>query len=430
MGKIYLSFLGLGTKDDNTGEFSYRDSVYELNGRESKVTKFVQGAEIEILGARSFDRILIALTEKSRDTHFQTLEKQLTDLGVKKVETLILSEEMTPEGQWGWFEKILSQIERGDHLTVDMTHGYRSMPIVFSAAIHFLQRARDVKLEAVYYGAYDKNRELSPIVDMKQFYVINDWAEAVSRVVEDADARKMAQMAETAPAFQSGGLSDPHLIQALDALTNRIRNVDINNLEEPAKQLLRLIEEKEQEASETGRILLGLVKDKFAPITREQDTYCRYNVAYFRLQLSVIRLLLEHGLFMQAYTVMREFIGSMGLVQFENVLFNNAKGRKKRQYAETFVNMIQHEREGWKFEESMDEKKEKLLPHYECLEGLGVVKTLDSFIEDLLRYRNGFDHAWTGRNGSDENMKDFGFDVLEQLSSLANLLNREGIIPV
>ncbi len=303
------------------------------------------------------------------------------------------------------------------------------MLIVCSASLHFLKHARDVKIDAVYYGAFDKNRRLAPIVDMKQFYVINDWAEAVSRLVEDADARKMAQMAEIAPGFQSEGLSDPHLIQALQTLTNRIRNIDIHHIEEPAKKLRDLIEVKEKGASETGRILLELVKDKFAPVTSRQDTAGRYNAAYFRLQLSVIRLLLQHGLFMQAYTVMREFIGSIGLVQHENVIFDNAKGRKKRQYAETFVNMIQHERKEWKFEAATDDKKEKLLPLYERLEGIGVFNTLDSFIKDLMRFRNGFDHAWTGRNGSDENMEDFGFNVLGQLTNIIDLLIREDIIP-
>ena len=91
--------------------------------------------------------------------------------------------------------------------------------------------------------------------------------------------------------------------------------------------------------------------------------------------------------------------------------------------------MIQHERKEWKFEAATDDKKEKLLPLYERLEGIGVFNTLDSFIKDLMRFRNGFDHAWTGRNGSDENMEDFGFNVLGQLTNIIDLLIREDIIP-
>ncbi len=124
MGKIYLSFLGLGTYDKKTGSYFYSKSRYELKGCESQETEFVQAAEIEILGASSFDRVLIALTEKSKETHFEALQEQLSGLGVKKVETLILGDDMTPEGQWEWFEKILAQIRMGDHLTIDLIHGF------------------------------------------------------------------------------------------------------------------------------------------------------------------------------------------------------------------------------------------------------------------------------------------------------------------
>ena len=39
-------------------------------------------------------------------------------------------------------------------------------------------------------------------------------------------------------------------------------------------------------------------------------------------------MLIEHKLFMQAYTAMREFIGSIGLIKSEKAKINNNKGRK------------------------------------------------------------------------------------------------------
>lgn len=51
-----------------------------------------------------------------------------------------------------------------------------SSRIVFSTAINFLQKAKSVTLDALYYAAFDKDRNRSPIVDMKDFCIVNEWA--------------------------------------------------------------------------------------------------------------------------------------------------------------------------------------------------------------------------------------------------------------
>ena len=48
-GRVSLSFLGLGTYDELTKCSMYRETVYELSGRKSRKTAFVQVAENVIL---------------------------------------------------------------------------------------------------------------------------------------------------------------------------------------------------------------------------------------------------------------------------------------------------------------------------------------------------------------------------------------------
>ena len=85
MRNIYLSFLGLGSFKKNMKQYVYDETVYELNGKKSGKTEFVQVAEIQILGARSFDKIVIAATQKSHDTHFENLKSQLLQTGAKNI---------------------------------------------------------------------------------------------------------------------------------------------------------------------------------------------------------------------------------------------------------------------------------------------------------------------------------------------------------
>ena len=417
MRKIYLSFLGLGNPKSG-----YNTTVYELNEKKSKKTEFVQAAEMEIIGAKKFNKIFIAVTDTSYDAHFINLEKQIKLFGGNPI-PIRLIEDFSPRGQWKWFEKILSYIEAEDELTIDLTHGYRSIPIIFSTAINFLQKAKKVKIDAVYYGAY-VGKEITPIIDMKEFYNINEWADAVTRLVEDADARQMAIVAESTPLFQMGELNDDNIIKTLQELTNTIRNVDVNSVSQKANSAIMLIKEKERDASETGRILLQLVIDKFIDLTTKAPPDGNYNKDYFQVQLEIIKLLLEHKLYMQAYTVMREFIGSIGLIGIKKANTRSSAGRKQRNKADIFVNMVQYDEEEWKFSDEQEKSQVKIIPFYEQLKELDIISILRSFCKDLLKYRNGFDHAWTAKVGAEEGIEENGKKYFEKLSKVLFLMEK------
>ncbi|MEW6665753.1 MAG: TIGR02221 family CRISPR-associated protein [Thermodesulfobacteriota bacterium] len=433
MARVYLSFLGLGSDKPGVGK-GYTPAVYELMGTRSSETEFVQVAEHEILIQKlalgPFDKTIIVATEKSRAANFDNkLEPALRHAGAVNIMPKIISEDMSPEGQWKWLDEILPLIEHGDHLTVDLTHGYRAIPIVFSTAMNFLQKARNVTIDAVYYGAYDANRKLSPIVDMKDFCIINEWAEAVSRLVEDADARKMAKLAELTPGFQVGELNDEKLITAFEDLTNVIRNVDVHHVAEKAETAIRIVREKEASASVTGKILLRLVLDKFTSLASGEPASGRYDRAYFHTQLEIIKLLLEHKLYMQAYTVMREFIGSIGMIEVDRAKVHTCAGRDlRKRFAEVFVCMVQFLEPRWTFKDQAALDKDKLLPYYAKLRQIGVEPVLRGFASELVQYRNGFDHAWTLKSGAEKDVEDKGTGFLRSLKRVIQILCEKGIL--
>lgn len=429
MRNVYLSFLGLGTYSREKEKHEYQPAVYDLNGKKSSPTEFVQAAEIELLGAGTFDKLFIAATQASFDTHFGNLSAQMKKMG-GIAEFIPITEEMEAEDQWAWFEKILACIEPEDELTVDITHGFRAIPIVFSAAINFLQKAKRISLKAVYYGAFEKNRKLgyAPIVDMKDFYLINEWADAVSRLVEDADVRKMGQVAENASSYQLGELNDPKVIQAFDDLTDAIRNVDVNNVARKANAALELIETKKGAASTTGDILLGLVIDKFVALTTQQPVSGRYDLDYFKVQIEIIKMLLQHKLFMQAYTVMREFIASLAMIPVERKGAMKAGKRRKRRsrYGEVFFQMFQYDETTWDFREKEDARL-SLMPFYESLKRIGAEAVLRAFAHELAKYRNGFDHAWVARSSAMEDIDEKGDCFFRSLKTALGIMEKEGI---
>ncbi len=432
MAKVYLSFLGLGQKQAD-GKAKYSETIYRLKQVKSSPTNFIQQAEIEIIGAEYFDKVMIVATGKSSRENFEDLKDRLEKSGVKNVFELRIEEEMSPENQWKWFEKILKSIEPGDHLTVDLTHGFRSIPIIFSTAINFLQKSRGIILEAAYYGAFDQRKDgITPIIDMKDFYVINEWADAVSSLVEDANARKMALAAQRTADFQAGELNDEAVIRAFRNLTDTVRNVDVNNVPEKAREAINLLEEKKRHASETGRILIDLVIDKFTSVAADEPLSGKYDRQYFEFQLEIIKLLLEHELYMQAYTAMREFIGSIGMIEIAKAKVSSSKGRSSRfRHAEVFVNMMKIAEKKWNFQKQnkdTEDVKDKLMPYFEKLKQIGVEPLLRSFVEDLADYRNGFDHAWTCRKEAYPDIREKGEGFLKNLEKVVQLLQEHKIL--
>lgn len=431
MRNVYLSFLGLGKKQLG-GSYAYDPTVYELNGRMSKTTAFVQAAEYEILGADRFDTAIIVDTEKSHEANYAALVKELESLGASNIYAVTIDEEMTAQGQWRWFESILNCIEPGDILTVDLTHGYRAAPIIFSAALNFLQKSRNVHLAAVYYGVFEKAATLgyAPVVDMKAFYAINEWAEAIGRLVEDADAKKLAHVAENTPDFQFGELNDEKLIDAFHRLTDTIKNVDVNKVAPTTKTAIDLIRQKEKSASQPVRLLLGLVTDKYISLTTESSPTGKFDNPYFQIQLSLIGLLLEHRLFMQAYTVMRECIASLGMVGFEKEGMNNKKRKKRRKtHAEIFIKMFQIAEQEWKFPEAQQPIVKRLIPFYNRLKKNGIEGQIRSIASDLADYRNGFDHAWTCKSKAYDNIEEKGHHFLQKLEKIVVSFDKEDLMP-
>ncbi len=425
MRKVHLSFLGLGTFDPKDKKYDYKPAVYRIEGQKpSGRTKYIQVAEAQIFQEYGFDLFIIVATQASHDLHGAELENDLKCFGVRKIEWVIIEETMTAEGQWKWFEEIGRRIEIGDELVVDLTHGFRSTPIVFSTAINLLQKSRRIILKSVLYGVFEKrdSNGIAPIIDMKDFYVVNEWAEAVSRLVEDADARKLASLAETLPEFQTGGLNDSELIAALNELTAAVRNVEINWVAKKAQRALSLIHKKRSQATETARILMDLVIDKFTTLAVDEPPV--YNQEYYLLQLEIVRLLLEHKLFMQAYTVMRELIGSIGLLYVQRGNRLSAEGRKRRcRYADVFINMLQFDENKWSFKGEAEVIKKKLEDTYEIFKAKGVIEELRSFTKCLVDYRNGFDHAWTSKEEAFPDIEKKGEEMYQKLRKVIEMLS-------
>ena len=396
MRRIFITSLGTG---------DYRPCTYRWAGptpaaaASAEPTPFVQRAIVEIFGQPAFDRVIVLVTKESCEKHGAALVADLGRLVPPDSIALrhISSDVADFRQQWRWFEALLAEVGVGDRLVIDMTHGFRAVPIVLSSALGYLQKVKRVHVEHVLYGAHDRDGAL---VDMRDLYVVQEWAEAVGRLVDSADAGKLAELAATAPPGSTfARLGDPAVARAFKQLTDVLRNVDVHNVGEATRRAIEVVQAKQSasDVNDAERQLLEMVADKFATLLAEGPDDGRYSVAYLQVQLAAARALLEHGLLMQGYTVMREAVGSIGMLGLvggdHDAKRDTSDGRKQRTHADVFVNMLQFDEAKWTFG-AHREKAERLRPWYEQLR-TGALDPLRGVVKEMLGVRNGFDHGWT-----------------------------------
>ncbi len=427
MNRIYLSFLGLGHP-----EKGYDKTIYSFNGEESSETKFIQVAEVEILKKirSDFQKIIIVCTEKSHEKYYDELKAALEKITSAVIKYEIINADLNDTREyWEWFESFLKNIDAEDKLTMDLTHGFRAIPIIFSSAISFLQKSKNIELEGAYYAFYDKDKKVNNLTDMKDFYIINEWAEGVSRLIEDADSKKLATLCEISDLDYAPELKDKKVIAAFSDLTDFIRNININHIGEKTDKAIKIIEEKRAKASGISKILLDAVYDKFISLSIKESVSGFYDKEYFNNQLQIIDILIKHQLFMQAYTVMREFIASIGMIGYSRLdkkdsykkVSNNAGRRKRHQYGEIFISMLQFAKDEWNFTDDRQKYADELKSFYNSLTEAEILEHLRSLTKKIVEIRNGFDHAWTG-NGKKKNNQEIKTDAESFLDGLKDII--------
>lgn len=433
----FITFIGTGPDGDGYTELSYR-----MDGSDTKtVTKFVQRAEIQLLGKKWFDKIYILCTRESKE-FFHELQDELEDeLGIREdiIESVDIGKIDQIQSAWVLFEKISSLINDGDTLVFDLTHGFRSLPIILSAALNYILKAKtEIVLQHVFYGERDENSQRQgTIIDMKDFYSVNQWAEGVARLTETADAYKLADVARQESNHAFSNLQDETLVKALEKLTATLKNIDVNRIARNTENALEIVRSRKNRSSGAEYELLCLVEKKFAPLARKLSG--QYDADYFMLQLDIIHMLNEHKLYMQAYTVILETIGSIGMLgappELTKDIWDNATADLRTPYADLFVRMINFN----EFKSRSDKEK----PRAEELNATictwinekGMLEELKSITKEIKKYRNGFDHAWTGygdktmrKTIKDEEIETLASEAVNFLEKLITALIQQKII--
>ena len=207
-----ITFLGLGPKN------GYQPTTYIKHDKSDKHTTHLFPEAVDKLYEPDLNIIMV--TEQVLDDpkgYLAYLRKQLNS----KLREVKIPEGKSENELWEIFDICAKQIEPEDEIILDITHGFRSSPLLIFIVAAYLRQVKKVELKHILYGAFEaRNRDTNqtPIFDLTPFVELLNWMNAVNVFQNYGDARPIADIAKlTVPKNITNALTN--LSNAL--LTNR-----------------------------------------------------------------------------------------------------------------------------------------------------------------------------------------------------------------
>lgn len=351
-----LSFLGTTP---------YKKAYYNYDNVKSKRPyQFVQEALIEFFHKKLKNgQMIVFLTEKSKrknwlgkneskNANFENGLKSRLD-NVKKEFKINLEAKgiEIPEGRsekelWNIFEKMNEIIDEGDIIIFDITHSFRSLPLLTLIVLNYVKFLKKVKIERIVYGAMEalgypeevkkmplEEREI-PLFDLTPFAKLFDWTVAIERFLETGDAKMIKRIGieELKPLLaessgeKGGKIRD--LINLLNKFSKNVSTCRAPEFKENIKNISETIPDAEKELEK-----LKPFKPLFAEIKKEFSIKVEDDVTS---GLETVRWCLEKDLIQQGFTILRETIINYVIINFLN--FNDLKNKNNREKTEKMLN--------------------------------------------------------------------------------------------
>ena len=215
MSNVYISFLG------TTNYFPCHYSLGDFKTPEP--VRFVQEASILHSCAKwkSQDRIIIFTTMDAEKKNWRDhghynkdkevipcegLETRLKKLALKpSFQNIPVVPGHNQEEIWQQFNKVFDALHPNDNVVFDITHAFRSIPMLAIVVLQYARVFKSVSLKGIYYGAFEaleKPFDLPPeernvlLVDLTPLAQLMNWTVATDRFLESGDTALMGELAQ------------------------------------------------------------------------------------------------------------------------------------------------------------------------------------------------------------------------------------------
>jgi len=182
------------------GTGNYQEICYTWENKEF-TTKYVAEALCEFFQPQ---KVTVFVTAESKAQHWEKLHNKIGDHEVARQgrDRFALNDVLIPSGQsetevWQIFDEVVASVEPNSKIIFDITHAFRSIPILVLLASAFLKKARNVEIQGVYYGAFEYGKTQAPIFDLTPAVKLLDWLTATDTFVNTGSSVELGKLLST-----------------------------------------------------------------------------------------------------------------------------------------------------------------------------------------------------------------------------------------
>ncbi|MEG8945786.1 TIGR02221 family CRISPR-associated protein [Rosettibacter firmus] len=302
---ILISFLGKG---------NYQEVIYFLpNDMKEFKTKFFVHALNEFYNPQ---KTIIFMTDEAARKYESEMR---TFISFDKVKIM---EGKNEEELWNIFETLAESIPTDDEIIIDVTHGFRSIPIVALSVITFLKILNNIKITKVLYGAFEAKDTYggkAPIFDITNFLDLINWSYAIDEFIHFGNAKRLRNILELIhnetykqdSVIKSKSLKS--LGKNLDELTTALSVIRPNEVFKSAKELPKLIKNVKDDIEKLAKVkplgkLLDKIQSEYNLISEAEGNL--FDDKGFKAQAQMINFYIKIEKYQQAITLTREALVS------------------------------------------------------------------------------------------------------------------------
>ncbi|MFD3164299.1 TIGR02221 family CRISPR-associated protein [Herpetosiphon sp. NSE202] len=329
-----ISFLGANPPSNN-----YKRTIYKYGQLEHE-SLYATAAMAKIFNS---DQVYVFVTPQAKFNNFDLLTQHMNEANLTEPIACDIPIGENNTEIWQIFNAITNTLQDGDTIIFDITNGLRSLPILGFIACAYITSVRKVTIEHLVYGAFEVKKDImlsdgdpateSPVFDLTPFLTLLDWTTATNTFIQTGRAEQLTKLAETFKNDAVEGFAKQVHKLSQELLTTR--PVGVIQAASGFEQALAKVEAAVQQnpAMQPYQQLLERIKDEYSPFAIATDPLADLTEAYrqarsdqqgfLRIQIKMIRQYLDKGLPIQAMTLAREWLVSLGVYhQGSHDIFN------------------------------------------------------------------------------------------------------------
>lgn len=325
--KVFISFLG-------TNEYIPCHYYFKSKENSSQLVRFVQEAIFDIL-CKDFsenDKVCIFLTEKAKKINWydsptnqnKGLQKTLLEKNIlPQIVTVDIPNGNTADELWRIFDLLTQQIQEATEIVFDITHSFRSIPMLAITTIMYLKALKNISVRGIYYGAFEalgpakwvaqnipEEDRYAEILDLTIFDELMEWAYAVRSFVKGGDATILAELGLKDITYSRlGEMIKERPYQEFRSLCNNISTFSKQVATCRSMTVLKTITRVQSLLESFEFKIIAETKPAFFKLLdRIHDTFNNFKGNNILKWLNIVEWALGHNMIQQAYTMLTEML--------------------------------------------------------------------------------------------------------------------------